>query len=94
MPIYNDTYVMIFFGLLKKFTGRWVITDDPDKVRRCLLHSHNILYCLTLSVFRLSHFRMTCCVDKVGCVCVCVCVSVCACMHVCVYVCVCMRAYV
>ena len=33
MPIYNDTYVMIFFGLLKKFTGRWVVTGDTDKAQ-------------------------------------------------------------
>ncbi|XP_065909543.1 rifampicin phosphotransferase-like isoform X2 [Dysidea avara] len=30
VPIYNDIYVMFFFGLLKKYTGRWVVTGDSD----------------------------------------------------------------
>ena len=35
MPIYNDIYVMFFFGLLKKYTGRWVVTgDSDDKVKK------------------------------------------------------------
>lgn len=32
VPIYNDTYVMLFFGLLKKLVSKW-LTEDADKVR-------------------------------------------------------------
>ena len=32
VPIYNDTYVMIFFGLLKKLVTRFMCTGDDDKV--------------------------------------------------------------
>lgn len=31
VPIYNDTYVMLFFGLLKKLVAKWLV-DDPNKV--------------------------------------------------------------
>ena len=30
VPIYNDTYVMLFFGLVKKLVSRY-LTDSPDK---------------------------------------------------------------
>jgi pyruvate,water dikinase len=32
VPIYNDTYVMIFFGLLKKLVSKY-LTDDIDKAQ-------------------------------------------------------------
>ena len=32
VPIYNDTYVMLFFGLLKKLVSKWLVLDDPNKV--------------------------------------------------------------
>ena len=33
VPIYNDTYVMLFFGFLKKLVSKWLI-EDADKVWR------------------------------------------------------------
>lgn len=33
VPIYNDTYVMLFFGLLKKLVSKW-LTTDPNKVSK------------------------------------------------------------
>ncbi|XP_062522219.1 prodigiosin synthesizing transferase PigC-like isoform X2 [Corticium candelabrum] len=33
VPIYNDTYVMIFFGLLKKLVTRFMCTGDDDKAQ-------------------------------------------------------------
>ena len=31
VPIYNDTYVMLFFGLLKKLVSKWLV-EDTNKV--------------------------------------------------------------
>ncbi len=31
MPIYNDTYVMLFFGMLKKMVAKWLVSD-PNQV--------------------------------------------------------------
>ena len=31
VPLYNDTYVMLFFGILKKLVSKY-LTDDPNKV--------------------------------------------------------------
>ena len=30
MPIYNDTYVMLFFGMLKKLVSTWLVTDPNE----------------------------------------------------------------
>ena len=32
VPIYNDTYVMLFFGLVKKMVANNIHTDDSTKV--------------------------------------------------------------
>ena len=47
MPIYNDTYVMLFFGLLKKLVSKWLTTDanqvsktlDSSEREKCTAHS-------------------------------------------------------
>jgi len=31
VPMYNDTYVMLFFGLLKKLVSKW-LTSDANEV--------------------------------------------------------------
>ena len=35
VPIYNDTYVMLFFGLLKKLVSKW-LTTDANQVSKTL----------------------------------------------------------
>ena len=47
VPIYNDTYVMLFFGLLKKLVSKWLTTDpnevsktvDSSEREKCTAHS-------------------------------------------------------
>ena len=47
VPIYNDTYVMLFFGLLKKLVSKWLTTDanevsktvDSSGREKCTAHS-------------------------------------------------------
>ena len=28
VPVFNDTYVMLFFGILKKLVGKWMALDS------------------------------------------------------------------
>ena len=43
VPIYNDTYVIIFFGFNKKLVSKW-LTDDPDEVKSTCMHIYACVY--------------------------------------------------
>ena len=58
VPIYNDTYVMLFFGLLKKLVSKWLTADanqvsktvNSSEREKCTAHSDTCACeCLTLA---------------------------------------------
>lgn len=62
IPIYNDTYVMLFFGLLQRLVASY-LSVDIEKV--------SCLFMLFVSIYlfvsrRLRHCKMIYCVDKVS----------------------------
>ena len=36
VPIYNDTYVMLFFGILKKLVSKWLASDQNEVIKPTL----------------------------------------------------------
>ena len=49
IPIYNDTYVMIFFGILKKLVGQY-LTTDANEVRAYYMYICTCMYLCILVV--------------------------------------------
>ena len=64
IPIYNDTYVMLFFGLLQRLVSSY-LSVNIEKVlhTHCTLSLHYLSVCLSC---RLRLCKMIYCVDKVS----------------------------